>query len=92
MEIEKAKNQDCRDLKHISNYLSTVEDFRMENKGFSAAYYNALVRGHWSIANHLHCHLDVTFKEDDARVRKGNAPENLSTLRKPALQIFSRSL
>jgi len=55
----------------------------------TAEYYNALVRGHWSIENQLHWHLDVTFKEDASRVRKGNAPENLATLRKLALQIIA---
>ncbi len=48
----------------------------------------ALVRGHWDIENHLHWHLDVTFREDDCHARKGNAPENLSILRKLALQII----
>lgn len=55
----------------------------------SARYYNALVRGHWSIENHLHWHLDVTFKEDASRARKGYVAENLATLRKLALQIIS---
>ena len=32
MEVQKTKNQNCSDLKHISSYLSTVEDFRMEKK------------------------------------------------------------
>ena len=50
------------------------------------SYYNMLVRGHWSIENKLHWHLDVTFKEDASRSRKGNAPENLNILRKIALQ------
>lgn len=59
-----------------------------DEENLNAAYFNALVRGHWSIENHLHRHLDVTFKEDDCRVRKGYAAENLSTLRKPALQII----
>lgn len=53
-----------------------------------AAYYNALARGHWGIENHLHWHLDVTFREDACRARKGYAPENLSTMRKFALQIL----
>jgi len=57
--------------------------------GLSANYFNGLVRGHWGIENHLHWHLDVTFKEDDCRARKGNAPENLATLRKLALQIIA---
>ena len=51
--------------------------------------FNALARGHWGIENHLHWHLDVTFKEDTSRARTGYAPENLSTLRKLALQIIS---
>lgn len=54
----------------------------------SASYYNALARGHWGIENQLHWHLDVTFKEDACRARKGHAAENLSTLRKVALQII----
>jgi predicted transposase YbfD/YdcC len=33
--------------------------------------------------------LDVTFREDNCRARTGNAPENLATLRKLALQIIS---
>jgi predicted transposase YbfD/YdcC len=59
-----------------------------DEKGLSAAYYNSFVRGHGGIENHLHCHLDVTFREDSCRARKDNAPENLSTLRKLALQII----
>ena len=52
-----------------------------------AAYYNMLARGHWSIENFLHWHLDVTFLEDASRVRKGNAAQNLSLIRKLALQV-----
>jgi len=55
----------------------------------NALYYNSLVRGHWSIENRLHWHLDVTFKEDMCRARTGNAPENLSAIRKLALQIIT---
>ena len=60
-----------------------------DEQGKTAEYYNALVRGHWSIENQLHWHLDVTFKEDASRARKGNVAENLSTLRKLALQIIT---
>lgn len=52
----------------------------------NASYYNMLVKGHWGIENQLHWHLDVTFKEDASRARKGHAPENLNILRKIALQ------
>jgi predicted transposase YbfD/YdcC len=56
-----------------------------------ASYYSALARGHWGIENLLHWHLDVTFKEDLCRARTGNAPENLTTIRKFALQIISNA-
>jgi len=55
----------------------------------SPSYYLALSRGHWGIENQLHWHLDVTFKEDACRARQENAPLNLSTLRKFALQLLS---
>lgn len=61
-------------------YISS-EDFP------KAAYFNLLARGHWSIENQLHWHLDVTFKEDASRSRKGYASQNLSCIRKLALQV-----
>jgi predicted transposase YbfD/YdcC len=53
------------------------------------SYYLSLARGHWGMENQLHWHLDVTFREDACRVRQGDAPLNLSTLRKFALQLLS---
>jgi predicted transposase YbfD/YdcC len=55
----------------------------------SPSYYLSLARGHWGIENQLHWHLDVTFREDACRARQGDAPLNLSTLRKFALQLLS---
>jgi len=66
--------------KTVRHYISD-EDFP------KAAYFNMLARGHWSIENQLHWNLDVTFKEDASRARKGYAAQNLSTIRKLALQV-----
>jgi predicted transposase YbfD/YdcC len=48
------------------------------------------VRGHWGIENRLHWSLDVTFAEDDSRVRKDHGPANLGLLRRLALSILQR--
>jgi predicted transposase YbfD/YdcC len=48
------------------------------------------VRGHWGIENRLHWSLDVTFAEDQSRVRKDNGPANLGVLRRLALSILRR--
>ena len=39
------------------------------------------VWAHWSIENSLHWSLDVTFREDQSRVRKDHGPQNMATLR-----------
>lgn len=50
-------------------------------------HFNVLVRSHWGIENRLHWVLDVVFDEDQARNRKDHGPENLSLLRKLALNL-----
>lgn len=46
------------------------------------------IRSHWSIENSLHWVLDVTFGDDQSRVRKGNAPQNMLILKKAALNLL----
>jgi len=45
------------------------------------------VRSHWGLENHLHWQLDVTFQEDQCRLRKGHADANFSILRRTALSL-----
>lgn len=47
------------------------------------------VRLHWSVENNCHWPLDVVFHEDDARARKNHAPQNLSIIRRIALDILT---
>ena len=59
----------------------------------SAGDPNALaqaIRRHWSIENSLHWVLDVTFREDDSRVRDRTAARNLALLRKMALNLVGQ--
>lgn len=48
------------------------------------------VRSHWGIENGLHWVLDIAFREDESRVRKDNAPENLALLRRLAVSVLKR--
>lgn len=50
----------------------------------------ACVRHHWSIENAFHWVLDLTFREDDSRIRSGNAPQNFAVLRHIALNILKQ--
>ncbi len=69
--------KDCSEVRYyiLSKYLSGCR--------FAAA-----VRSHWGIENSLHWQLDVTFQEDQSRIRKGHADTNFSILRRTALSLL----
>ena len=49
------------------------------------------VRSHWAIENSLHWVLDVTLGEDNSRIRKKNAPENMAVVRHIVLNLLRAS-
>jgi predicted transposase YbfD/YdcC len=56
--------------------------------GDDAKLFAAAVRRHWEVENGLHWVLDVAFREDDSRIRKDHAPENVAMLRHVALNLL----
>ena len=64
--------------------------FYLSDQIKSSAYFNNKVREHWSIENHLHWQLDVSFDEDRCRTYTKNGAENRNTLRKMALQLLKQ--
>jgi len=58
------------------------------SKFLSARRFAEAVRQHWGIENSLHWQLDVTFQEDQCRIRKGHADANFSILRRTALSLL----
>jgi len=49
------------------------------------------VRGHWAIENSLRWVMDMVFRDDDCRVRQGNAAANFATLRHMAHNLARRA-
>ena len=69
---------------------SEVRYYLLSRK-LSAKKFGRAVRGHWSIENRLHWQLDVTFGEDQSRIRKGHADANFSILRRTALSLLKNN-
>lgn len=63
--------------------------FYLSSLDCSTAEALRLVRGHWSIENHQHYILDVTFHEDANRTRHGFAARNLALVRRMVLNLIS---
>ncbi|SJM90942.1 transposase [Crenothrix polyspora] len=56
-----------------------------------AARMLAAVRLHWGIENQLHWVLDMSFGEDQSRIRKDNAPANVAIIRHAALNMIRQA-
>lgn len=79
-------NDTMRDGKRCYEMRYYIMSRKLSAKTFAAA-----VRGHWSIENSLHWQLDVTFGEDQSRLRRGHADANFSILRRTALSLLKNN-
>jgi predicted transposase YbfD/YdcC len=81
IEIEAERIIEDHSERHKRYYISS-----QSNK--DASWFNSAIRSHWLIENGLHWVMDVVFKEDDSRIRRGNAPHNIAIIRQAALNML----
>lgn len=72
----------------LNGVTTIAQRYYLLSQAWDAATVNILVRGHWGIENQVHWVLDVTFHEDAARIRTGDAPQNMGVLRHIALNLI----
>ena len=80
--VERKRQFDDKSESETSYYIGSIAN--------NAERFACTVRSHWAIENSLHWVLDVSFREDESRVRKGAAPENFAMLRHIALNIIKK--
>lgn len=80
-------------LIRVKSHAELSDRCRFETRYYiSSAALNAqqaaeAVRGHWGIENQLHWVLDVVFKEDQSRLRKGHGAKNMAIVRHFAINL-----
>jgi predicted transposase YbfD/YdcC len=72
-----------RDTNEVRYYLSSLKPVR-------GARIATCVRQHWGIENGLHWTLDMSFREDESRIRHRRAQENFAWLRRTALSLLKQ--
>lgn len=78
--------------RHIGDVATTERRLFLSSLPADDAHrFLSTVRTHWAVETSLHWTLDVAFREDEARVRKDNAPENMAMLRQLALNLLKRA-
>jgi predicted transposase YbfD/YdcC len=76
--------------RQLSGQTSVEQAYYISSHAPDAKRIGDLIRRHWSIENELHWVLDMTFDEDQSRIRDRNAATNLALLRKLALALLKR--
>jgi predicted transposase YbfD/YdcC len=89
-------------LPHVATIIRVAARAELKDRGrFETRYYVSsavlsaeraaqAVRSHWAIENSLHWVLDVTFGEDQSRLRKGHGAKNMAVVRHFAIN-FARA-
>ena len=78
----RTSQQGDKETSDVRYYISSTE---VDVRRFAGC-----VRGHWSIENTLHWCLDVTFREDESRLRHRNAGDNVAWLKRFAISLLKQ--
>lgn len=76
--------------RQIGDRVSVDRRFYLSSLPSDAKQFAKAVRGHWQIENGLHHVLDVTFREDEQRMRLKNSAQNMALLRRCVVNLLKQ--
>jgi predicted transposase YbfD/YdcC len=76
--------------RHVGGKVTCETRYYITSLGNRADLLIRTIRGHWKIENQVHWVLDVVFREDHCRLRKGHAAQNFAILRHIALSLLQK--
>lgn len=76
--------------RHTHSGVSLECRFYISSLAVEAHQMLRLIRSHWGIENGLHWVLDVVFREDESRIRRGHGGQNMAVVRQIALNLLRK--
>lgn len=76
--------------REIEGEVAMEQRFFLTSLPGDALRFAQAVREHWGVENALHWVLDVSFREDDCRIRQGDGAQNMAVLRHMAVNLLRR--
>ncbi|WP_281645199.1 ISAs1 family transposase [Parendozoicomonas sp. Alg238-R29] len=76
--------------RHVGDDVSIERRYFISSLATDAETFLSAVRAHWSVENNLHWVLDIGFREDECRIRKGSGAENMAVFRQIALNLLTQ--
>lgn len=76
--------------RQIGNRVSVERRFYLSSLESDAKTFAKTVRQHWQIENGLHHVLDVTFREDEQRMRLKNSAQNMALMRRCVVNLLKQ--
>jgi len=73
--------------REVKDKIESETRYYLTSHEADAQLFASAVRGHWGIENKLHWIMDVTFREDESRIRAGNGAHNFAILRRIAFNL-----
>lgn len=77
--------------REVNGESSHEKRYYISSLNRDAQVFGNAVRQHWGIENSVHWVLDIAFREDESRIRKGSGPENFAAIRHIALNLLKEN-
>lgn len=73
--------------RHCGDDISRETHYYLSSLSVDAQRAAQTIRSHWGVENQVHWVLDVTFREDDSRIRRGNGAQIMGMVRRFCMNL-----
>jgi predicted transposase YbfD/YdcC len=74
----------------VGDRVSREQAYYISSRPADAQQLGSAARSHWGIENSCHWVIDITFNEDQSRIRRGHGAQNVALLRQTALNLLKQ--